>query len=143
MDNGNTVEKPQNQLNQIDQLKNQHDQIENQSEQLPEDESIIAARERRVAEARKLTLFSDVFMTTALKDPAACQHVLRILTGIKNLTVKTVRTQYRISNITSHDAILDVLAEDGEGHLMNIEIQRADTVDHARRTRFYGCCPAN
>ena len=77
-------------------------------------------------------------MTTALKDPAACQHVLRILTGIKTLTVKTVRTQYRISNITSHDAILDVLAEDGEGRLMNIEIQRADTVDHARRTRFYG-----
>ena len=89
-------------------------------------------------EARKLTLFSDVFMTTALKDPAACQHVLRILTGIKNLTVKTVRTQYRISNITSHDAVLDVLAEDGEGRLMNIEIQRADTIDHARRTRFYG-----
>lgn len=64
--------------------------------------------------------------------------MLRILTGIETLTVKTVRTQYRISNITSHDAILDVLAEDGEGRLMNIEIQRADTIDHARRTRFYG-----
>ena len=64
--------------------------------------------------------------------------MLRILTGIKTLTVKTVRTQYRIFNITSHDAVLDVLAEDGEGHLMNIEIQRADTIDHARRTRFYG-----
>lgn len=70
MDNENTVEKPQNQINQ---LENQFDQIENQpAGQLPEDESIIAARERRVAEARKLTLFSDVFMTTALKDPAAC-----------------------------------------------------------------------
>lgn len=126
MENENIVEKPQK-------------QPEDQSaEQLPEEESIIAARERRVAEARKLTLFSDVFMTTALKDTAACQHVLRILTGIKTLTVKTVRTQYRISNITSHDAVLDVLAEDGEGHLMNIEIQRADTIDHARRTRFYG-----
>ncbi len=126
MENENIVEKPQK-------------QFEDQPvEQLPEDESIIAARERRVAEARKLTLFSDVFMTTALKDTAACQHVLRILTGIKTLTVKTVRTQYRISNITSHDAILDVLAEDGKGHLMNIEIQRADTIDHARRTRFYG-----
>lgn len=132
MDNENTVEKPQNQFKQLDQLENQP------AEQLSEDESIIVARERRVAEARKLTLFSDVFMTTALKDPAACQHVLRILTGIKTLTVKTVRTQYRISNITSHDAILDVLAEDGEGRLMNIEIQRADTIDHARRTRFYG-----
>ena len=126
----NTIEIQQEQLT---------DQASVQSvEQLPEDESIIAARERRVAEARKLTLFSDVFMTTALKDTAACQHVLRILTGIKTLTVKTVRTQYRISNITSHDAVLDVLAEDREGHLIDIEIQRADTIDHARRTRFYG-----
>ena len=101
-------------------------------------ESTIEARERRVAEARQLTLFSDVFLTTALKDVAACQHVLRILTGIKTLTVKAVRTQYRISNIVSHDAVLDVLAEDGKGRLMNLEIQRTDTVDHARRTRFYG-----
>lgn len=118
--------------------KHQEQPVVQISEQLSEDESIIVARERRVAEARNLTLFSDVFMTTALKDVAACQHVLRILTGIKTLIVKTVRTQYRISNITSHDAILDVLAENGKGHLMNIEIQRADTIDHARRTRFYG-----
>lgn len=27
--------------------------------------------------------------------------------------------------------------EDGEGRLLNIEIQRVDTVDHARRTSFY------
>lgn len=71
-------------------------------------ESVIEARERRVAEARQLTLFSDVFLTTALKDAAACQHVLRILTGIKTLTVKAVRTQYRISNIVSHDAVLEM-----------------------------------
>lgn len=100
-------------------------------------ESIIATRERRIEEAKELTLFSDVFMTTVLKDKAACQHILRTLTGIKTLVVIEVRPQYRISNITSHDAILDVLAEDGEGHLLNLEIQRLDTVDHARRTRFY------
>ena len=111
---------------------------ENPTTQPKTEESVIEAIERRVAEARQLTLFSDVFMTTALKDKAACQHVLRILTGIADLTVRTVRTQYRISNISSHDAILDVLAEDGDGRLINIEIQRAVTVDHARRTRFYG-----
>lgn len=53
-----------------------------------ENESVIKARERRIAEARSLTLFSDVFMTVALKDKAACQHVLRVLTGIKTLIVK-------------------------------------------------------
>ena len=99
--------------------------------------SSLKARERRVAEARALNLFSDTFLSVALNDAAACQHVLRILTGIPDLTVKEIRTQYHISNITSHDAILDVFAEDSKGKLYNIEIQRKDTVDHARRTRFY------
>lgn len=42
------------------------------------------------------------------------------------------------AHLTSHDAVLDTLAEDGNGHLMNSEIRRADTIDHAKRTRFYG-----
>lgn len=99
---------------------------------------ILADRERRVEEARKFNLLSNVFMSVALNDKLACQHVLRILTGIQDLVVKEIRTQYRISKIESHDAVLDVLAEDGRGHIYNLEIQRAVTIDHARRTRFYG-----
>ena len=99
--------------------------------------TLLEGRERRVAEAQSLTLFSDVFMSVALKDTAACQHVLRILTGIPDLTVRSVRTQYRISKLYSHDAVLDILAEDGNGRLFNIELQRSSTVSHARRTRFY------
>lgn len=68
----------------------------------------------------------------------ACQHVLRILTGIVDLIVKEVITQYSVTKVTSHSARLDVMAEDEKGKLYNIEIQRRDCVDHARRTRFYG-----
>jgi hypothetical protein len=32
---------------------------------------------------------------------------------------------------------LDILAEDSKGKLYSIEIQRGDTVDHAKRIRFY------
>ena len=77
-------------------------------------------------------------MSVALNDRLACQHVLRILTGIQDLVVKEVRVQYRISRLESHDAVLDILEEDGTGRLYSLEIQRADTIDHARRTRFYG-----
>lgn len=98
----------------------------------------IVTHEKLLTDTRKLTLMSDVFMSVALQDIPACQHVLRILTGIPTLTVKEVQTQYSISKIISHDARLDVLAEDENGKLYNIEIQRADTVDHAKRTRFYG-----
>ena len=100
--------------------------------------SHIKERERRIEEAKKLSLFSDMFMSVVLKDTAACQHVLRTLTGIRDLKVKRVRTQYRISRLTSRDAVLDVLAEDERGRLLNIEIQQKDVTDHARRVRFYG-----
>ncbi len=101
-------------------------------------ESLIKQREKRVAEARSLNLLSNTFMTVALDDKLACQHVLRVVTGISDLEVKEVRKQYRVAKISSHDAILDILAEDGKKKLYNLEIQRSETVDHARRTRFYG-----
>ena len=114
--------------------------IKGQKQQIDSDKqnSRIKERERRIAEARSLNLLSNTFMTVALEDKLACQHVLRIVTRIEDLVVKEVRTQYRISKINSHDAVLDVLAEDGEKRIYNIEIQKSEAVDHARRTRFYG-----
>ena len=99
--------------------------------------SFINIKDQLVEKARSFNLLSNVFMSVALNDIPACQHVLRIITGIPDLVVKEVRSQHRISKITSHDAILDILAEDGQGRLINLEIQRKDTIDHARRTRFY------
>lgn len=118
-----------------EQKKNNKKQVqEKQKKQLKR----IRAREKRVARIRNANLLSDQFMTVALQDILACQHVLRIITGVSDLIVKEVRTQYRISKLYSHDAILDILAEDKEGCLYNIEIQRSGTLDHARRVRFYG-----
>ena len=101
------------------------------------EQSRITTREKLIEAGKEYTLLSDAFMSVALRDIPACQYVLRILTGIKNLKVREVRPQYRVSKIESHDAVLDVLAEDETGRLFDLEIQRADTLDHARRTRFY------
>lgn len=62
--------------------------------------SRIAMREELVAQARQFNLLSNMFMSVALDDKAAC-----------------------------HDAVLDILAEDGCGRLFSVEIQRADTAD--------------
>lgn len=105
---------------------------------MSEESNRIQAREQRVKRMRSLTLMSNTFMSVALNDIPACQYVLRTLTGIESLNVKEVRTQYRVSKTDSRDAILDVLAEDASEKLYNLEIQRLNTVDHARRTRFYG-----
>ena len=94
-------------------------------------------REERVREIQKFTLLSDVFMSVALEDIPACEHVLRIFTGKKELTLRRVKTQYSISKIATKSVRLDVLAEDICGALYAIEVQRKASVDHARRVRFY------
>lgn len=99
--------------------------------------SFISMKDQLVEKARSFNLLSNVFMNVVLNDIPACQHVIRVITGIPDLVVKEVRSQHRISKITAHDAILDILAEDGRKRLVNLEIQRKDTVDHAKRTRFY------
>lgn len=102
------------------------------------EEGRLAERERRLKDLEQLTLLSDVFMSVALSDLKACQHVVRILTGNQQIMLVSVKTQYVISKITSHGARLDVLAEDTEKTLYHLEIEGADVADHARRTRLYG-----
>jgi len=99
--------------------------------------SFISIKDQLVEKARSFNLLSNVFMSVALNDTLACQHVIRVITGIPDLIVKEVRSQHRISKVTAHDAILDILAEDIHRRLVNLEIQRKDIIDHARRTRFY------
>ena len=92
---------------------------------------------RRVEEARKFNLLSDAFMSVALRDRAAAQEVIRAFTGIPDLKIISLITQVRLPRMVAHDAILDVVAEDSTGRVYNIEVQRADNQDHARRVRYY------
>ena len=92
----------------------------------------------RVEEARSFNLLSDTFMSVALRDQAAAQEVIRIFTGIPDLKIVSLSTQVRLPRMVSHDAILDVVAEDNSGKIYNIEVQRADNLDHAKRVRYYG-----
>ena len=103
----------------------------------------ILSREERIRESMEFNLLSDVFLSVALDDVPACQHIIRVLTGKEDLMVKQVRTQYVIAKINSRTVRLDVLAEDSEGKLYQIEIQRQDTVDHPRRVRYYGALAAS
>ena len=75
----------------------------------------MANRDQRVKWLREQNLFSNVFMSAALRDVPACQHVLRTLLESPHLAVHAVRTRCRISNLLSKDSELDVLAEDADG----------------------------
>ena len=81
-------------------------------------------------------LTSDIFFCKVMEDLPACQEVIRILTK-ENLTVKAVKTQYSIRNIENRLVILDVLAEDPSGKLVNVEIHPKEDEDHVKRVRYY------
>ncbi|MCD8105226.1 MAG: Rpn family recombination-promoting nuclease/putative transposase [Lachnospiraceae bacterium] len=100
-------------------------------------DSFFRSREERLAAAKEMNLFSIVFMSVALTDLPSCEYVLRVITGIADLKVIEVRRQYEVAKLVSRDGVLDILAEDGKGQKYNLEIQRKDTVDHARRVRLY------
>ena len=102
-----------------------------------ETDSRIRHREFLLQGIEELTLLHDTFMKVALKDVEACQHVIRILMDDPTIEIVEVRNQYRISKLVSKDAVLDILAEDTQGRVYNLEIQRKTTIDHARRTRRY------
>ena len=85
-----------------------------------------------------MTLFNDLLARAVLEDRAACEHILRTLTGIKTLVVKQNKTQYVISKLKSHNIIMDVVAEDANNKLYEIEIQKADgAIAHEKRMLYY------
>lgn len=96
-----------------------------------------STKEAQIAAAREMNLFSNVFMSVALDDIPTCTYVLRILTQIPDLEVVEVISQEHIAKLVSRDVILDIKARDSKGRFYNIEIQRADTIDHRRRVRLY------
>ena len=60
------------------------------------------------------------------------------LTGIKTLVIKKNKTHYVISKLSSHNIIMDVLAEDANNKLYEIEIQKADGgIAHEKRMLYY------
>ncbi len=83
-------------------------------------------------------MFNDLLARAVLEDKEACEHILRVLTGIKTLVIKKNKTQYVISKLSSHNIIMDVLAEDANNKLYEIEIQKADGgIAHEKRMLYY------
>lgn len=84
--------------------------------------SLLLTQEELQKHILGMTLFNDLLARAVLEDKEACEHILRILTGIKTLVIKKNKTQYVISKLYSHNIIMDVLAEDANNKLYEIEI---------------------
>ena len=101
------------------------------------DETLMGTFEQKRELVRSFTMFDDDFFAVVMEDKAAAQEVLRVLTGIEDLTVLDVKTQYSIRNFDTHSVVLDALAEDSQHRVYNMELQVSDRDDHQKRMRYY------
>jgi predicted transposase/invertase (TIGR01784 family) len=99
-------------------------------------DSKIHTYEDKRKKVSQFNLTSDMFFSKVMEDPMACQEVIQIITGV-NLIVKAIKTQYSIRNLENHSVVLDVLAEEEQGRMINVEIHPQEDEDHVRRVRFH------
>ena len=79
----------------------------------------------------------DNFMTVVFSgDNKATELLLRILLSRDDLKVKSCMTQDEKHNLFGRSVRLDIVAEDTEGRVYNIEIQRADKGVSEKRARY-------
>ena len=100
-------------------------------------DSLLAAKEKLLQQIQTMNLFDDVFTAVVFKDEGACRHLVRELMQNPTLRLIAVRTQDDIPQLISKSPRLDIVAEDAEGTLYEIEVQRLEEPAPARRVRFY------
>ncbi|MBP1565742.1 MAG: Rpn family recombination-promoting nuclease/putative transposase [Oscillospiraceae bacterium] len=100
-------------------------------------EDLIGTFEQKQAIVKDFNLMDDGFFSEVMKDKSACEYILREITGIYDLKVMNVKTQYSIRNLNTHSVTLDVLAEDSKSKIYNIEVQKPNNDYHPKRIRYY------
>ena len=86
---------------------------------------------------RGFRLLDDDFLTKCFEGSTECmQLVLRTVMEMPDLAVITVRTQVFVENLLNRSVRLDILATDGEGRKINVEIQRSDKGAGRKRARY-------
>ena len=79
---------------------------------------------------------NDTFMTVCLEDNFEdMELILQIILGIKDIKIKSVRTQEPLKNLWGRSSILDAHAVDSTDKEFDIEIQKADSGSGAKRAR--------
>ena len=100
-----------------------------------------ALLEKNLERLMRFRLLDDTFMRQVFKDDLPLvQHVLRIITGLVDLTLLRMETQRDLKRLAgSHSVMLDVWGKDGDGTQYDLEVQTGDKLDPLR-FRYYGSC---
>ena len=102
-----------------------------------ESEELNAHYERYRKVIRGLTLMSDALMRNVLKAAACAEYVLQVILERKDLKIIDVIVQQDYKNLQGRSAVLDCVAQDGDGSLYNVEVQQENEGASPERARFH------
>lgn len=102
-----------------------------------QEETMLLHKERYKETIKNLTVMSDILARNVFKDKNACEYVLRIILEDKELTVIDNETQMDFRNMHGRGVVLDCVAKDGRGRVINVEIQQDDEGAHPKRARYH------
>ena len=85
---------------------------------------------------QKLRPIDNAFFPVLGQDPGVMEEILRVILNDDTLTVEKVIAEYTLPNLPSRGVRLDSFCETGDGHRINVEVQKADDDDHIRRCRY-------
>ena len=108
-----------------------------QMEQIQRNTDRLSAREKLLERVKNFTLLSDVFLSVALRDKAACQHVLRLLTGKEKLTVNIWKREKNTGSLRKY--ILSTSARPTSGRKAKQYIRWENILVRKRFPMTTGC----
>ena len=87
---------------------------------------------------KELRLMDDDFFSEALDGKIeAVEYILNTILECDDIKVKSTKAQVEYKSTTKRSITLDIQAEDVNGKLMDIEIQRSDRGAGVKRARFH------
>ena len=100
-------------------------------------ENLGERNERYRKTLENMTIMDDIFMRNVFKEQKCTEYVLRIIMQQKELQVteQTLQADYR--NLHGRSAILDCVAQDQNGQLINLEIQQDNEGATPKRARYH------
>lgn len=100
-------------------------------------EDFKAHRKRYREILKELTIMSDVFMRNVFKKKECTEYVLKVILEKKDLRILDQVLQMDYKNLQGRSAVLDCVARDAEGKLLDVEIQQENEGASPKRARYH------
>lgn len=101
---------------------------------------ILTTLEEKIKYVQQFNVFDDTFFEMVAKDKEAVEDILRIILHDPELIVTKLIPQNSVKNLYGKSVRLDALCVTGDGRNINVEVQKGDNDNHAKRVRYNASC---